>query len=182
MKRLLSAVFAISICATSVSDAQVKGRQLAIEPGRPLVDVQFERLGDFQATEQSRLLFLRLRNNLRAPIVVRTGAFNADGTGEIEHGIVDHRSVTAAAIPEFAARREWIEPPALLGLEVGGVQRIGSGESFRFVVPWNHVGPDWSIEFRFSFDLPAQGRQPEGIVAYTWEDVPIRIKDAWRAR
>ena len=119
---------------------------------------------------------------MRAPIVVRTGAFNPDGTGEIEHEIVDHRSTTETALPEFPARREWIDPPVVLGLDVGSVQRIGPGESVKFVVPWNHVGPDWSIEFRFSFDLPTKGRQPEGIVAYTWEDVPVRVRDAWRVR
>jgi hypothetical protein len=179
---LVSIVFAISIYATSALYAQVKGNQLALEPGRPLVEVQFESLGHFQATEQSRLLVLRLSNNLRAPIVVRTGAFNPDGTGEIEHGIIDHRFLIGAPIPEFPARREWIEPPVVLGLGVGGVQRIGPGESFRFVVPWNHVGPDWSIEFRFSFDLPAKGRQPEGVVAFTWDEVPARVRDAWRVR
>ena len=102
---LVSIVFAISIYATSALYAQVKGNQLALEPGRPFVDVQFERLGDFQATEQSRLLFLRLRNNLRVPIVVRTAAFN-----------------------------------------------------------------------------PAKGRQPEGVVAFTWDEVPARVRDAWRVR
>ena len=100
---LVSIVFAISIYATSALYAQVKGNQLALEPGRPLVEVQFERLGDFQAAEQSRLLVLRL-------------------------------------------------------------------------------GPDWSIEFRFSFDLPAKGRQPEGVVAFTWDEVPARVRDAWRVR
>ena len=180
---LVSIAFAISVCATSGLYAQVKGNQLALEPGRPLVDVQFERLGDFQATDQSRLLFLRLRNNLRAPIVVRTGAFNPDGTGQIDHGIVDHRFLIGAPTPEFPARREWIEPPVVLGLgDVGGVERVRPGESFRFVVPWDHVGPDWSIEFRFSFDLPAKARQPQGVVAFTWDDVPVRVRDAWRVR
>jgi hypothetical protein len=178
---LMSVVVAIAICATTVSHAQVKGNQLAIEPGRPLVDVHFERLGDFQATEESRPLFLRLRNNMRAPIVVFTQAFKPDGTGEIAHVIVD-RSQTEIVIPEFPAPREWIERPVVWPLHVGSSERIAPGESFRFVVPWNHVGPDWSIEFRFSFDLPAKGRQPQGVVAFTWDDIPARVRDAWRAR
>jgi len=44
MKCLPVVVFAICVGATSASQAQVKGNQLAIQPGRPLVDVQFDRL------------------------------------------------------------------------------------------------------------------------------------------
>jgi hypothetical protein len=161
--------------------AQRKPNGLALDSGRPLVDIRFERLDSSGAGGDGPVLFLRLRNNLRCPIRVYSVDASVAGSIEVRHAIVRLDSI--AGLPSGPpATSKWIgPPPELMESDAGGDQKIEAGSSLLFNVPWNHVGPTWSMKLAFRFDLPASGRQPVGVVDYTWADVPPRVRDAWLA-
>jgi hypothetical protein len=169
-------VFAGGLCA------QRKANLLALDSGRPLVDIRFERFDSSGAGGGSPILFLRLRNNLRCPIRVVSTSGSVAGSIEIRHEI--ERLDSLSGVPSGPpVTSKWIgPPPELTGGDVGGDERIEPGRSLLFGVPWNHVGPTWSMKLTFRFDLPVAGRQPLGVVDFTWTDVPPRIRDAWLAR
>lgn len=159
--------------------AQRRPNALAFDSSRPLVDIRFERLESSGAGGEGLILFLRLRNNLRCPIRVHTTNASVAGSIEVRHEIARLDSI--AGLPSGPpAKSKWIgPPPELIESDVGGDQRIEAGSSLLFSVPWNHVGPAWSMKLTFRFDLPVTGRQPVGVVDYTWAEVPSRIRDAW---
>jgi hypothetical protein len=161
--------------------AQRKPNALAVDSGRPLVDIHFERLDRSGTGGEGPVLFLRLRNNLRCPISVYSTNASVAGSMEVRHTIARLHSI--AGLPSGPlVKSKWIgPPPELTESDAGGDQRIEAGSSLLFSVPWNHVGPTWSMKLTFRFDVPAGGRQPVGVVDFTWADVPPRIRDAWLA-
>lgn len=159
--------------------AQRKANVLALDSSRPLVDIRFERFDKFGARGEGPILFLRLRNNLHCPIRVFSTNGSITGSITVRHEI--ERLDSLSGVPSGPpVNSKWIEPPPeLIESDVGGDERIEPGSSLLFVVPWNHVGPTWSMKLTFRFDLPVAGRQPVGVVDYTWTDVPPRIRDVW---
>lgn len=162
--------------------AQRKANVLALDSSRPIVDIRFERFDSAAAGGGGPILFLRLRNNLRCPIRVFSTNGSVAGSIEIRHEI--ERLGSLSGVPSGPpVTSKWIgPPPELIGSDVGGDERIEPGGSLLFSVPWNHIGPTWSLKLTFRFDLPVAGRQPLGVVDYTWADVPPRIRDAWLAQ
>jgi hypothetical protein len=173
---VLSCILANSLCA------QRKSNALARDPSRPLVDIRFERLDRSELGREGPILFLRLRNNLRCPISVYSTNSSVAGSIQIRHAIARLDSV--AGLPSGPpVEPKWIGPPSeSIESDAGGDQMIEAGSSLLFSVPWDHVGPTWSMKLTFRFDLPAAGRQPVGVVDYTWSDVPPSIRDAWLVR
>jgi hypothetical protein len=162
--------------------AQRKANPLALDPSRPVVDIRFERFDNSGARGgEGPILFLRLRNNLRCPIRVFSSNGAIAGSVEVKHEI--ERLDSFSGVPSGPpVKSKWIGPPRELhGSDVGGDERIEPGSTLLFGVPWNHVGPTWSIKLTFRLDLPVAGRQPVGVVDYTWTDVPPGIRDAWLA-
>ena len=176
MSRIVAAAL-FSVLAGGLA-AQRKSNAVVLDSGRPIVDIRFERL-DRSGTRP--ILFLRLRNNLRCPISVYSTNASVAGFIEVRHTIVQLDSI--AGLPSGPpVKSKWIgPPPELIESDAGGEQKIEAGSSLIFSVPWNHVGPTWSMKLTFRFELPAVGRQPVGVVDYTWADVPLRIRDAWLA-
>jgi hypothetical protein len=124
----------------------------------------------------SALLFLRLKNNSRAPIQVLASAPQTGATGaEVEHEIVP---ASGSAKPEPG----WISPPEHYSpVNEATTVEIQPNTDLLFSVPLNHVGPTWSLRITFEFVRPkARSGQREGMVDFTWADVPVKERDAWK--
>jgi hypothetical protein len=174
-------VVAALLVLASIACAQQKPSALVLDRSRPLVDIGFERIDRSGAGGEGPILLLRLRNNLRCPIRVFSTNGSVAGSIEVRHEI--ERLDSLAGVPSGPpVGPKWIgPPPQLIGSDIGGDEKIEPGGSLLFSVPWNHVGPTWSMKLTFRFDLPVAGRQPVGVVDYTWTDVPPRIRAAWLA-
>jgi hypothetical protein len=117
----------------------------------------------------SDLLWLRFRNNNRAPIQVLATAPQTGAKGlELVHDIV--RTSTKLA-------PEWISPPGHYSpVNEATTVEIQPASDLLFSVPLNHVGPSWLLRITFEFS----GGHREGTVDFTWADVPIKQRDAWK--
>jgi hypothetical protein len=117
----------------------------------------------------SDLLWLRIRNNSHTPIQVLATAPQTGAKGvELVHEIVRTRAKSAPG---------WISPPEHYSpLNEAATIKIQPNDDLLFSVPLNHVGPSWLLRVTFEFS----GRQPEGTVDFTWADVPIKQRDAWK--
>jgi hypothetical protein len=154
---------------------------LGFSEGRSGVSVSFDhvvRPAFSRRDIDSGSLFLRVRNNSRASIrVLATAPEGGAGALELVHEIV---GTTAAAKPALG----WISPPEHYSpIGVTTTVDIQPHSDLLFSVPLNHVGPSWGLQLTFQFVPPKvrSGRQPQGIVDFTWADVPIKERSAWKS-
>ena len=114
------------------------------------------------------LLWLRLKNNSRAPIQVFAAAAEAGADGvEIVQEIVGTGAKPASG---------WISPPAHYSpVNESTIEEIQPNSDLLFSVPLNHVGPTWSLRITFQ-----SGRQRQGTVDFTWAKVPVKERSAWK--
>jgi len=117
------------------------------------------------------LLSLRLRNNGGAPIRVLATASEPGAEGvEVVHEIV-------AASGSSKPASGWISPPAHYSpINEATTVEIQPDSDLLFSVPLNHVGPSWRLRIAFQ----RSGRQPQGVVDFTWANVPIKERAAWK--
>jgi hypothetical protein len=118
---------------------------------------------------ESALLWLRLKNNSRAPIQVLATAPQTGAQGvEIVHEIVED----PGAKPEPG----WISPPQHYSpVNEATTLEIPANGNLLFSVPLNHVGPSWRLRITYQ-----SGRRGEGTVDFTWADVPMKERSAWK--
>jgi hypothetical protein len=163
---------------------------LVIDPKKPLVFISFNRVAGPQSAskgEDSGRLWLRIENNSRVPIEVlaRQVQPNADGL-EVAHEVVKASDLNGYPSGPTPSASGWISPPernSPIPIDVATAVRINSGSDLLFRVPLNHVGPSWYLQLRFQFLFTAlrSGRQPQGIVDFTWADIPASERRAWKA-
>jgi hypothetical protein len=119
----------------------------------------------------SGLLWLRIVNRGRAPIQV----FASGGAAGVElvHEIVG------------PAKQEsgWISGPEHYSpINESTTVDIQPNTDLLFNVPLNHVGPSWYL--RIAFDVVASKVHPDGksqgVVDFTWADIPKRERNAWK--
>jgi hypothetical protein len=117
------------------------------------------------------LLSLQLKNNGRAPIQVLATAPEPGAQGvEVVHEIVP-------APGPLKPSTGWISPPAhYTPINDTTMVEIQPHSDLLFSIPLNHVGPSWRV--RIMFQRAGQGKQ--GTVDFTWADVPIKERSAWK--
>jgi hypothetical protein len=120
------------------------------------------------------VLWLRLKNNSRAPIRVLAGAAEGGAEGvELVHEIV--RDSGASKVESG-----WITPPSRYApVNSTTTVEIQPKSDLLFSVPLNHVGPSWRLQITFDI-VRRQARQEEGTVDFTWAGVPVKERDAWK--
>ena len=130
----------------------------------------------------SAVLWLRLKNASHAPIQVFAGA-SEDGAEGVE---VVHEIVMTPAPPKSDPGKTgsgWISPPGSYSpIDEATTLDIRPDSDLRFSVPFNHVGPSWFLRITFQILHPKvrSGRQPQDTVDFTWADVPINARRAWK--
>jgi hypothetical protein len=155
------------------------GLLLSILTGRPGfsqnpsgVSISFDRVvrpPPSRQTSDSAQLWLRLRNNRRAPIQMLASApeGGADGV-EIVHEIVEDPGAKPAS--------GWISPPEHYSpVNEATTLEIQPNSDQLFSVPINHVGPSWRLRITYQ-----SGRRREGTVDFTWAGVPVKERNAWK--
>jgi hypothetical protein len=121
----------------------------------------------------SAVLFLRMKNDGRVPIQVLASApqTGADGL-EVIHEIVP-------ASGSAKGDSGWISPPEHYSpVNESTTVEIQPKTDLLFSVPINHVGPTWLLRIAF-YSLRA-GRHEEGMVDFTWADVPVKERGSWK--
>ena len=117
------------------------------------------------------LLALRLTNNSRTPIQVLATAPEPGAQGvEIVHEIVP-------APGPLKPATGWISPPAHYSpINEATTVEIQPHSDLLFSIPLNHVGPSWRVRITFQ----RAGQDKQGMVDFTWAEVPIKERTAWK--
>ncbi len=150
------------------------GSVLALGAGQPLVFISFDHVELPPASRRDLdpgLLYLRIRNNTRSAIHIFAGPPEASSLGvDLLHEIVE-----ASSVPAHASG--WILPPSRYSpADVVTTVDIQPKADLLFSVPLNHVGPWWKLRIAFRSE-----KQPGGLVDFTWADVPIKERSAWKS-
>ena len=159
---------------------------VASNPEKPSVFVSFDhvvRPALPRRDNDSGLLYLRIRNNSRAPIRVLATPPEAGAEDvELMHEIIPAR-IRGASSGSTEPESVWISPPdRYLLSDAATTVDIQPGADLLFSVPINHVGPSWFLRLTFQFvqSKIRSGRQPESHADFTWADVPKNERPAWR--
>lgn len=150
---------------------------LGVSQSQSGVSISFDKVVRPTASRRdsdTALLWLRLKNNSRAPIRVLAGAAEGGADGvELVHEIVRD-----SGAPKVES--DWITPPSRYApVNSTTTVEIQPKSDLLFSVPLNHVGPSWRLQITFDFVRP-QARPEEGTVDFTWAGVPAKERDAWK--
>jgi len=117
------------------------------------------------------LLSLRLRNNSRAAIQVLATAPEPGAQGvEVVHEI-------APAPGPLKPATGWTSPPAHYSpINESTMVEIQPHSDLLFSIPFNHVGPTWRVRITFQ----RVGQDKQGVVDFTFAEVPIKERSAWK--
>lgn len=170
--------------------AQTKVTDFLIDTSKSYVYLKFDHLGGRKrlgGDEVDQGLWIRFVNNCRIPVIL--GTFSP-GTGDPGIGVYDEIVAVAAKGPVVHLEKsrngrlrsftqpaetmpEGYSPP-----DVFSTSRVLPGESLLFSVPANHVGPSWSLQVRFYFDVPGAvfGSGPYSLVSFDWVDIPEQLR------
>jgi hypothetical protein len=120
------------------------------------------------------LLWLRMKNNSRAPIRVLASPAEGGADGvEVVHEIVEDSGSGKPA-------SGWIAPPSRYSpVNQSTTIEIQPKTDLLFSVPLNHVGPSWRLQISFDV-VRRQARPEESTVDFTWAGVPAKERDAWK--
>jgi hypothetical protein len=195
---LVLAVFslAVSLCFASPQVHESgNGNSFVINPDRPYVYLKFEHIGNGlqrSESEPTSRIWLLLTNNCRLPITVNTFGV-PDGSPDDEQGVMDmivaiepprvaFSGITSdgSVVPKAFVKANADELPHEYWFEVGSFESIPPGKALLFSVPINHVGPRWSFEIPFHFEVangkfprdPSVGGLPQMAFHYTMYDLP----------
>jgi hypothetical protein len=206
---IVASLFVLLLCsANPASQAQTAERGFVIDASRPYAYVKFDHIGKGvkRSDEEPDLrIWLRLTNNCGLPIMVRTTGV-PDGVLEDEEGVMDIIVAiepprgpevigTRRADGTVVGREPFVkakpgELPHDYWFEVGSRQAIEPGTDLLFSVPINHVGPRWSFEIPFEFDVvngkyprdPTVNGFPRMVFPYSMYDLPpdaVREVERW---
>jgi len=191
---------AVWLCAASPNSQPQKtddGGSFVIDANRPYAYVKFDHIGKGvkRSDEEPDLrIWLRLTNNCRLPIMVNTTGV-PEGVLKDETGVMDiivadepPRGPVITGIradgtlvgPKPFVKATPDELPHDYWYEVGSRQAIASGTDLLFSVPINHIGPRWSFEIPFEFDVvngkfprdPNVNGFPRMVFPYSMYDLP----------
>jgi len=183
---------ALSTAPSGANDG-TKKPDFLIDQSKDYVYLKFDHVGDrepLSPDEPTKGLWLRLVNNCRIPIVVAifdTGTVNA-GVGVFDEVVplaakrplpIFHLPGQAKSQPKPATVKE--EPPeGYSPPDVFSTTIVSPGENLLFSVPLNHVGPTWSLEIRFYFEVArvSYGTGPYSVVSFYWQDIPEKFRES----
>jgi len=171
------------------------GEEFLVNKERPFVYLQFDHVGKeprFNENEPYRI-WLRLVNNCRVPIVIRTsGVPDGSPAGEVGllHNVVaDPPPSRASGGSILGASPKLAESPAVTDpmpsggydIDVSSTATLRASESLLFSIPINHLSRTWHTEIPFRFDPPHKrpshyeqniGGQPHMTIGYWLSDLP----------
>ncbi len=180
--KMLPLVLECIIAAAIAQAAQSINYRMVIDTAKPYVYIRFDHLGERKPISEDEMacgLWLRMTNNSRVPISVRTfdPGTRDPGVG-LMHEVVQVVVPIGPQVPPSG--REASQPPAGYDLDVGSRTVIRPGQEVLFSVPANHVGPRWYLRVRFELELPPtnSGRQPYSLVEYGWADLPATVRSS----
>lgn len=148
MVRLLTLILVVS---TSLL-AQNAPSDFVLDKSKPFAYLEFDHVGPrkpYQAGEGNTGLWLRVVNNCRIPIVLRSIP-----AAEGEAGVILEDQIVPNADQESHDRREASKHiPEGYYFEFSGVEEVQPGKDILFSVPANHVSANWYMRIRFAFDF-----------------------------
>jgi hypothetical protein len=179
---LILGIFAITSVAWPQAAQHQSSVQLARDPKRPFVYIEFDHSGPRPPQtpdEPRRGLWLRLTNNSVIPIVVRVRSSIDDPNMTIlddiitpqMHTFIDSRPLEYGSMPKGYGSRAHAQSS----------QTIKPGEGLLFSVPANHVSPGWFLQVPFQFDLPPVEHgadQPVCYAPFAWDDIPEKSRES----
>ena len=177
---ILSLVLQCIIAAAIAQAAQSGNSRTVIDNGKPYVYIRLDHLGERKPISEDEMacgLWLRMTNNSRVPIRVRTFDPGTPDPGVgLMHEVV--RVVVPIGPGEPPIARGALQPPVGYDLDVGSPTVIRPGQEVLFSVPANHIDPRWYLRVRFELELPPpkSGRQPYSFVEYGWADLPSTVR------
>jgi hypothetical protein len=148
MARLLTLILVVS---TSVL-AQNAPSDFVLDKSKPYAYLEFDHAGPrkpYQTGEGNAGLWLRVVNNCRIPIVLRSTA-----APEGETGVILEDQVVPNGDQETRDKWEALKHiPEGYYFEFAGIEEIQPGKDLLFSVPANHVSANWYMRVRFAFDF-----------------------------
>lgn len=202
MRHTFALVFFILI-ALSLAESQAQpgdgniAEQFIFNKERAFTYLQFDHVGKGprrNENEPAYRIWLRLVNNCRVPIVIRTsGVLDGSPVGEVGifHNVVANPPAygySGGAILESGTSPKPAESPAATppmpqgyDTDVSSSETLQASESLLFSIPLNHLSGKWHIEIPFRFDLPHKrpshyemniGGQPRMAISYWLSDLP----------
>jgi hypothetical protein len=138
---------------------QDKPNDFLLDSSRPYVYLKFDHIGPLKPQQEGEGgigLWLRIVNNCRVPIAVRSFGVN---TGDPGVGVL--YEVIPIAQPDIVISGDsgipigetggemQISPPKGYSAELSSITRIAPGKDLLFSVPRNHVSNNWFIRVKF---------------------------------
>ncbi len=201
--RLRFTLVSLVLIAFSVAEAQAQsgsgdiGEQFIVNKERPFAYLQFDHVGKGarrNENEPAYRIWLRLVNNCRVPIEIRTsGVPDGSPVGEVGffHNVVANPTYNRASgvtILESGASPKLADNPVVptampngYDTDVSSTATLQASESLLFSIPVNHLSGAWHIEIPFRFELPHKrpshyeeniGGQPHMTIGYWLSDLP----------
>jgi hypothetical protein len=175
---LLPLLCVATVCAQTQKTHAVV--DFVINRNRPFVYLKIDHVGQGEPRsedEPDTRVWLRLTNNCRVPIIVRTFGV-PEGSPKYEQGVMyevvanppvfggmqvympgpstphQPHGVTEPKEQSAPTQTESDETPSGYMFHVGSFQSLAPGEQVLFSVPANHFDTRWHIEIPIKFDLP----------------------------
>jgi hypothetical protein len=184
-----------------------RGKDFVINENLPFIYVKFDYMGPGEQRgqdESSRRIWLRLVNNCKFPIVLRTYGVPDESAKEevgvmydvvanpVLEGMVQLGPAPAGSSAEPtgnevarpSAESESTEIPKGTIFHVSSTEVVPPGKNVLFSIPVNHVSKKWHLEIPFTFDLPngkgprdpSVGGEPILTLQYGIWDLPSKIR------
>ena len=185
-------IFALVFVVTGMY-AQTADTRFILDETKPYVYLKFDHVGPrkpLQAGEGSQGLWLRIVNNCKVPIGVKTyGVTSGDpGAGVFDEVIPIKQGFSVQAdSAEIPLAQEKSQPPVQkknkkqripqgYSAELSSVTRVLPGQSLLFSVPRNHVSRDWFMRVKFILDVnkPSVGSGPLTELDFFNEQIPVK--------
>jgi hypothetical protein len=150
------------ICVATISMAQEKPADFVLDASKPYVYLQFDHVGPRKPLlqgEEPEGLWLRIVNNCRLPISVRSFGTTPDNPGvnifdEVvpvgSEGVQIHSDLD---MEDSRPKQAMKSPPRGYSSELYSAIQVLPGKDLLFSVPRNHVDRDWFMRVTFALDV-----------------------------
>jgi hypothetical protein len=177
-------IVVLFLFATSMH-AQSAATSFVLDQSKAYAYLQFDHVGPrkpIQEGEPAQGLWLRLVNNCKVPINVRTYGIT---TGDPDVGVLDevipfppileiHSDLDQPSVREDHSTQKM---PHGYDAELSSMTRVLPGKSLLFSVPRNHVSRDWYLRIKFTLDVskPSVGIGPFTELDFFEDRIPVNV-------